>query len=437
MAFTSPADPTVRLENIRQLLRRAQEETASGHYQQAVQLTTEGLALLDSLPSSPEREHLRWDLLLQRGRARFLMGDYDALSDFETVRGQSSDPVQRTEALIGIADCHNGMGDYLTAGEEYGTALREAETHQSDISRVRAQIGWGTLCWKQGRIEEAIQALNRARTVLQRTPDLYELGRTLLGLGIAYDYAGQLEEAINSYEDALRCFRSLHDDQRTAATLNNVGELYQELRDLDRALPYHEEAARLASQSGADRVSIDITRNIGVDLLLMGRYSEAMMCLNQALSRARAIRDKDLALQALYNLGDAFLRQGEVERALAVAGELADEAAAIHSELHAARAQLLQGRAYLARGDRSRAQSVLQAALGHAHAIPSRWLLWQLHAALGRATDDPEIARIHFRIAADFIHQIADPLSDPDLRSRFLSQPEIQAVIRRAEEPQP
>jgi Tfp pilus assembly protein PilF len=235
----------------------------------------------------------------------------------------------------------------------------------------------------------------------------------------------------------LKCFRSLHDDQRTAATLNNVGELYQELRDLDRALHYHEEAARLASQSGADRISIDITRNIGVDLLLRGQYSEAMKYLNQALSRARAIRDKDLALQALYNLGDAFLRQGEVDRALAIAGELADEADATHSELHSVRARLLQGRAYLAQGDRSRAQSVLQAALGHAHAIPSRWLLWQLHAALGKATDDPEIARIHFRIAADFIHQIADPLSDPDLRSRFLSQPEIQAVIRRAEEPQP
>ncbi len=436
MTPTSSAGPKIQFHAAQQLLQNAREATVGGRYQQAAQLATDGLNMVDALPPSPERDLLRWDLLLQRGRARFLMGDYDATSDFETVRQQSSDPVQRTEALIGIADCHNGMGDYLTAEEEYQIALREAETHQSDISRIRAWIGWGTLCWKQGRIEEAIQTLNRARTALQRTPDLYELGRTLLGLGIAYDFAGQFEEAINSYEDALKCFRSLHDDQRTAATLNNVGELYQELRDLDRALPYHEEAARLASQSGAERVSIDITRNIGVDLLLMGRYSEAMMCLNQALSQARAIRDKDLALQALYNLGDAFLRQGEVDRALAIAGELADEAAAIHSELHAARARLLQGRAYLARGDRSMAQSVLQAALGHAHAIPSRWMLWQLHAALGRATDDPEIARIHFRIAADFIHQIADPLSDPQLRSRFLSQPEVQAVLRRAEETQ-
>lgn len=428
---------TVRLENVQQLLRRAQEETASGHYQQAIQRITEGLDLLDLLPSSAEREHLRWDLLLHRGRARVLMGDYAALSDFQTVRDHSSEPVQQTDALIGAADCHNGMGSYAIAEEKYQTALREAEASGSDICRIRAWIGLGTLCWKQGRIEEAIHILNQARSALQRTPDLHELGRVLLGLGIAYTFTGQIEEAIAAYEDALKCFHSLQNDHRTTAVLNNVGEIYQELRDLDQALRYHEEAMRLASRSEADRIAIDIIRNLGVDMLLMGRYSEAMAALNQALSQARAIRDKDLALQALYNLGDAFLRQGEVGRALDIARELADEAAAIRSELHAARAQLLQGRAYLAQGDRSMAQNILQAALGHAHAIPSRWLLWQLHAALGRATDDPQIAQVHFRIAADFIHQTADPLSNPDLRSRFLSQPEIQAVIRRAKEPQP
>ncbi len=437
MALTSPANPTSQLQNAQHLLRKAREAITSGHYQQAAQLATEGLDLIGPLPSSPEPEHLRWDLLLHRGRARVLMGDYTAISDFQTVRDHSSDPVQRAEAQVGLADCHNGMGAYAAAEEEYQTALQEAKASGSDICCIRAWIGLGTLRWKQGRIEEAIRTLNIARSALQRTPDLYELGRVLLGLGIANDFAGQVEEAIATYEDALKCFRSLQDGHRTAAVLNNVGELYQELRDLERALRYHEEAALLASQSGADRISIDITRNLGVDMLLLGRYSEAMLALNQALSRAREIRDKDLALQALYNLGDAFLRQGEVDRALAIAGELADEAAAIGSELHAARARLLQGRAYLARGDRTAAQNVLQAALGHAHAIPSRWLLWQLHAALGRATDDPQIAQVHFRIAADFIHQIADPLSDPSLRSRFLSQPEIQTVLRRAEEPQP
>ncbi|MFN3763343.1 MAG: tetratricopeptide repeat protein, partial [Anaerolineae bacterium] len=293
----TPASPATHFQNIQQLLRRAREETTSGHYQQAIQLATDGLNLLDALPSSPEQEHLRWDLLLQRGRARFLMGEYAALSDFQTVREQATDPAQRAEALVGIADCHNGMGAYTAAEEEYQTALQEAEAGGSELSCIRAWIGLGNLRWKQGRVEDAIRTLNQAREALQRTPDLYELARAVLGLGIAYDFAGQIEKAIAAYEEALRSFRSLQDDHRTAAVLNNLGEIYQELRDLERALSYHEEALRLAMQSGADRISIDITRNLGVDMLLLGRYSEAMMALNQALSRARAIRDKDLALQ--------------------------------------------------------------------------------------------------------------------------------------------
>ncbi len=412
-----------------QALMLAQEAVYAGRYDQAVQLASEALDLLDSLPPSPEREHLHYGLLLERGRAHSLAGNYEAIADFQRVREESSDPDQRTQALIGIADCHNGLGEYGLAEQEYLLAEREAAETQG-LNLVRAWIGLGVLRWKQGRIEEAIRTLRQAQLHLRQTPDAYELGRVMINLGIAYDFAGQFGQAIEAYEEALKCFKAVGNDHRAAAVLNNVGELFQELRDLDRALAYHEEAAKLADQAGADRIAVDVTRNIGVDLLLAGRYSEAMMCLNQALARAREMRDKDLILQALFSLGDAYLRQGEVQRALAVASELADEALAVGSELHLARAKWLQGRAYLALGERTMAQQILQEALGNAHALPSRWLLWQLHATLGRATDSLQLAQVHLQIAADFIQQISDTLTDPNLRNLFLAQPEVRAVLQ-------
>lgn len=415
-------------------LELAREAVYAGRYAQAIQFASEALDLLDSVSPSPERERMRYDLLLERGRARVLAGDYGALSDFQKVRGESPNSLQRTEALVGIADCHNGLGDYSLAEQEYRLAEQESIADRQDLNLIRARIGLGVLYWKQGRIEDAIRVLRQARTDLQRAPDVYELGRVMINLGIAYDYAGQLDQAIEAYEEALKCFRALGNDHRAAAVLNNIGELFQELRDLERALSYHEEAAKLADQVGADRISVDVTRNIGVDLLLLGRYSEAMMCLNQALARAREMRDKDLILQALFSLGDAFLRQGEVQRALAVASELAAEATAVGSELHLARAKWLQGRAYLAQGERDRAQQILQEALGDAHALPSRSLIWQLHATLGRTTEDPQLAQVHFRIAADFIRQTVDTLKDSNLRNLFLSQPEVQAVLQRVDE---
>lgn len=406
--------------------------TVSGRYREAVELADEGLNLLKSGPRGQERERTRLDLLLERGHARVLMGDYAARADFETVQNRGEQRVQQIIALIGIADCQGGSGEYEAAESNYRQAIQEAKEEDSDLGIIRGWRGLATLFWKQGRIDEAVHAASQARTILQRAPDVCELGHAVLNLGIAQQLAGRLDQAIVAYEEALNCFRTLGDSHRVAAVLNNLGELHQELRDLNRALQYHEEAVRVAIEVEAERMEIDIVRNIGVDLLLMGRYSEAMIALNKSLTQARQLGDKDHTLQALYSLGDACLRQGDVARAMQIAEELVAEARAVKSEFHAARAKYLQGRAHLARGERGAAQAVLQDALGEAHALPSRILLWQLHAALGRASDDPNLAQIHFRIAADFIKQTVEPLKDPEMRGRFLEQPEVRAVLERA-----
>jgi len=423
----------VTFDTARQKVLEARQATVSGRYREAIDLTQAGLALLDDFSPSPEQSRIRFDLLLERGRARRLIGDYASLADFQAVRNESTDPAQRAAALVGIGECYSGTGDYIAAENAFHLALEEGEAGGLALCLIRSWSGLGTLYWKQGRIEEAVQALLKARVALQKTPDVYELGHVLVSLGIAHNYAGRLDRAMAAYEEALSCFRTLGDEHRVAAVLNNLGEVYQELGDVEQALTYHQEAVGIASRAGARRMEIDITRNVGVDLLMMGRYNEAMANLHQALAWARELGDKDLILQALYSLGDALLRQGDAGRALEVAGELAAEAQAVRSGLHAARARYLQGRAHLSRGDRAAAQATLQTALADAHAVTSRVLLWQLHAALGRATDDLNLAQVHFRIAADFIHQTVEPLTDPRLRARFLEQLEVRAVLERAE----
>ncbi len=415
-----------------QTYREAHAALTSGRYREAIRLAEDGLERLKDTPPSEQRDHIRYSLLLERGRARAMLGEYAAISDFQIVRQEATDPLQRSEALVGIADCRAGSGDYLAAEEAYLQVLEETKGDDKCLlCRVRGWIGLGALYRKQGRIDEAIEMLNQAHAALQHRPDVYEMGRTLINLGIVYTYSGRLDQALQAYEDALDCFRTLKDAHRTAAVLNNLGELYQELFDLETALRYHEEARTIASNSRAERILIDVTRNLGVDLLLLRRYSRAMAYLEEALAQARAMGDKDLVLQALYSLADAHLRQGQVERAAALAAELLAEAQAIQSDLHLARARFIQGRVFLARGERAAARTALQEALANAHTLPSRTLLWQLHAVLGRATDDPQIADLHRQIAADFIRETVETLPDPQLRHRFLSQPEVQAILRK------
>ena len=130
--------------------------------------------------------------------------------------------------------------------------------------------------------------------------------------------------------------------------------------------------------------------------------------------------------------GRRILRQGKVKQVKAITAELTAEAEASNSGLHLTQARLLQGRTHLAYGSWEAAQAILQDALGDAHSLSSRILLWQLHAALGRATKDPSAAQVHFRIAADFIQQTAESLSNTDLRTYFLKRPEVNTVLERA-----
>lgn len=421
-----------RLEAATQRYQQAHAATTAGRYAEALRLVEEGLSVVEALPPSEECQHVRFALTLERGWARRFLGDYTALTDFQDVRQNSPVLAQRSEALVGIGDCYSKLGDYVAAENAYNQALEETRDSGATLCRVRAWDGLGTLCWKQGRIDEAVRLLTQARAALRHTRDAFVLGNVLLSLGIAYAFAGRLDQAISAYEEALDCFRSLNDGHGMALVLNNLGEAHQQLFNIESALYYHEQAVSLASGLGILSILLDATRNVGVDLVLMGRYSEGMMCLEKALAQAREAGDKDLTLQALYSMGDASLRQGRVAQALDLATQLEAEANAVGSALHVTRARLLRGRTYLAQGNRQAAQAVLQEALAGAHALPSHLLLWQLHAALGRASDDPEVARLHLQIAADFIHQTADPLPDATLRARFLEMPEVQAILRAA-----
>ena len=56
-------------------------------------------------------------------------------------------------------------------------------------------------------------------------------------------------------------------------------------------------------------------------------------------------------------------------------------------------------------------------------------LLWQLHAALAEIAKQPNLAAVHYRIAAEVIQQIAEPFTDEALKSGFLEAELVTAVL--------
>lgn len=410
--------------------QQVRDAMVSGQYQHAAQLLEKGFDLLEHLPKNEDWQEAMFLLLLEQAWLKRFQGESGALEDFRSVRQRSPSPYQQAEALVGIGDCYRKMGDYGKAETAYRQAIAESNPEERSTCCIRAWSGLGALYWQQGRVEESLEVLDRAHHALRHNPSVFDLGVVMLHMGVAHYYAGQLDRALAANREAFECFQTLGDDRGIAMVLCNLGEAYQELNDIQTALEVHQEGLEAARRAGAPIVEIDLVRNIGVDLMLMGRCSEGMEHLERARELASEIGDRDLFLQVLYSLGDAFLREGRVNRAMKVALELEEEANSLNSALRLARAKLLQGRIHLAQGERERATAVLQDALANAQTLPSRLLLWELHAAIGRACRDPEVACVHLQIAADFIHQTAEPVSDEALSRNFLRRPDVQAVLR-------
>ena len=87
---------------------------------------------------------------------------------------------------------------------------------------------------------------------------------------------------------------------------------------------------------------------------------------------------------------------------------------------------------FIIRGDQETAVSELNKAMLAAQTSVDRGVLWKLHATMSHIIEAPEIAAVHQTIAAEFIRQTAEPLQDPELKSKFVYAPPVLAILDAA-----
>lgn len=176
----------------------------------------------------------------------------------------------------------------------------------------------------------------------------------------------------------------------------------------------------------------DVTRNLGFDLWRLGRVEEGLEYLNQALALSQETGNPDVELQTLYSLALVKIEQGETEKAHEFARRLKGLAEAANTRGYMADALHVSGLYHEKQGEMALAQQMWQEALFLAHETSRRMLLWQLHAALARISENPALSQVHYRIAAEVIQQIAYPIQDEGLCEKFLHAPPIRAILREA-----
>ena len=407
--------------------REGRNSTRDQDYLKAIQYYT------DVLSFESITDIFRARTLEYRGLCHWLSGDFDAAErDYQSALSATKDLDQIARARVRLGELIDFRGQYEIAEKIYRQALQEATQAQNLLVIGRARRGLGILNRRQGNTDKAISHLTQGLAAFRQIGEAREQARVLTSLGRTRQARGEYQHALTAHKEARMIFESLNDRWRVVQTLNDTGECHQALYDIDRALEYHQQALKMANECNAELLLPEIKRNLGVEFVERGRYEQGLYYLQAALDGARTIGNRELEALTLYNLSRAHMRQSNLDAAEQFVYLLMNTAETIDADRYRALASFVRGELLYYQGDQETAVSELNKAMLAAQTSVDRGVLWKLHATMSHIIETPEIAAVHQTIAAEFIRQTAEPLQDPELKSKFVYAPPVLAILDAA-----
>jgi len=419
-------------------LQQAAEAARQHDYATAVQIYDDLLGAVPADTADSAERRMRLTALRERGRFLDTMGEPQAaLAAFEQYYLEAGSSDKAVDALVLIGNQQTYIGLHQQALATHQEALQLAEALNDTYGRAQAIGGMGLVLSRLGRNEEAIINLHQSLSLFEQIDNKIEQARAWNRVAVAHVHLGQVDRSIAALKTCLLIAADLglHDSTTLVTTINalsNLGECYQQLYDMKQALSYHMQA--LATVAGYDLTSMeaDTRRNIGVELRHLGRVDEGLDYLYEALHLAEETLQPDVKLQALYSLALAEMERGKLEVGLQHAQRLRALAESEGLPGHRAEALHAIGLYHKLQDDTAVTGQLWQQGLFLAHETGRRYLLWQLHAGLADIAVSTALAEVHYRIAAEVIGQIAEPISDEEIKQKFLKAPIIARILAKA-----
>ena len=423
-------NPDLGMNRLAQLLERAAAAAERHEYGQALEQYSHVLASTDPQTAQPAIKEARLKALGGRGHLLRLVGEQEAaLAAYQQYYLEAGTSKDAVEALVLLGEQQSRMGDNDLALDTYREALQLAEALNYTAGRAKSLAGMGLAMVVSGQTEEAISRLKKALPLFEQLNNRLEQARVWNRLGYGYHGLGQIDKAIAAYKVSIELAEALGEQEVMIYGLGNLGEAYQNLFDMEQALFYHQIGLVAAERTGLPYLLVDLYRNLGVNLCYLGRVEEGIAYLERALAAAEETTAPVEHLQTLYSLAYAELQRGNAATAFNYAQRLKEEAEKNQALVDLVYGLHVLGLYHQRQGDGAAAEQAWQQGIFLAHQTGQRMILWQIHAGLAEVAANRELAAVHRRIAAEVIQQIAFPIEDETVRQKFLSAPDVQAVL--------
>lgn len=417
--------------------------------------------------------HLEWRLLLDLGKV-WASRDYKRTRDYFERALKLARHMNDAAVLAGSL---NWMGNWYANAEN---PVKAVEYHQEALEIFEGLgdrpglaitldlLGIANLLGSNH--SASVGYYDQAIALFQELDDQLRLLSSLMGRGtnvslmvlLAAAPAVKPPDASRDIEEAIRIAREIHSPQEEAWAYWSMGLLYTVNGQFGQALELMQSGFRIATEIGHREWLVGNRFALGVLYAEMLAPEEARSQLEQAQILAIELRSQywvnhiSGALASAYILLDDFIgaqtflegvispqtpmdtmgkrycwaRRAELALLLgdtALALEIVDRLVASAPGMPAGGVitflWMLKGEALAALGSLDEAASLLQVAIENARAQDERFLLWRVHASLGRlyqALNQPFEAQKEISAARKLIEELAATIPDKALKDNFL-----------------
>jgi len=257
-----------------------------------------------------------------------------------------------------------GLIESTTISAQSSPVAEQIKQHELNLAHAREVrqvseegfelIALGYLYREAGQMKKALEYLNQALTIEEKTDNQAGVAMAKNTMGRVYSDLGQQDQAMARFNDALSIWRNLRIRQAEANTLSNIGRAYNDLgqreeahKNLEAALAiWHEldtgevgprlskrdllhdmgqlrhlrelnEALPPNLRGGGSRTGeANTLDNLGETYTGMGRAQEAFNYFNQAIAIWREVGEQGGAALTMNSMGRAYADLGQKQKAL-------------------------------------------------------------------------------------------------------------------------
>jgi tetratricopeptide (TPR) repeat protein len=194
-------------------------------------------------------------------------------------------------------------------------AIRVSRRLGDRVAESRALSDLAGACYRLGRLDEAIDHLQRALRIHRELGDLEGESAALGNLALAYHESGRLEEAIAICERGRAICRRTGYRYGEGIHLNTLARVYQAQGRLDEAIDALRVSLEIFEDLGDAYGQGNSLANLGEAYRLAGRAAEAVECCERGIAHFREVGDRFDEAEALARLGSALDALGDHEQA--------------------------------------------------------------------------------------------------------------------------